>query len=405
MAFKLKWTGYERYEDGSMTFEPGETRYFKSREHIPTELLLDYRFRAESVPYEEAFPNEAGEEEEMGLGPDTYYFETQQYEPNQYIFEPEVFGPYPPGSQNDPIWYLSEEDAVSIWVFDVRVDQERSTKFVALPEDPEEELSEPVKTYFEILPSNFLSSVGARVEEIQYLVRGPDSTTIVYGPEVLDRAALAGSGGEGVVEWNGKDNDGQYVEVSEENENYRSKIPLFYHPTAETRVAVSSEPKLNGRDGNSEMVLRVGVIRINVTDGNIVDIGGLPAACQGSPPVLYRAHFGNDGGLVADQVCQGGFEIVKEGSANELRMELNVEFDAWKQRPSLGQEGMTCEVHWEMADIGEGDLVGEAVCRVESVSTASKGVHKYFIVLVSVVNRFCIFQIKTKNSAILRSFL
>ncbi len=40
----------------SHTFRPGESRYFESREHIPAEFLMDYRFRAESVPDEEAFP-------------------------------------------------------------------------------------------------------------------------------------------------------------------------------------------------------------------------------------------------------------------------------------------------------------------------------------------------------------
>ena len=302
-----------------------------------------------------------GEETIMVLGPDTEYFPTEMYDPDLFIFRPEVFGPYPPGSDNDPIWYLSEEDTVRTWVFNVRVDRERSTRYVALPEDPEEELSEPVKTYFEILPSNFLSSVGANVEEIQYLVRGPDSTTIEYGPIVLDRGALAASGGEGVVEWNGRDNNGQYVEASEENENYRSKIPLFYHPTEETRDAVSSELKMNGRDGNSEKALRFEVIRMNVTDGNIVQIGGQQASCQNDPPILFEGHFDNQGELVIDRLCPGGFEIKKEGPDKVLRIELEFEIDAWKQRPSFGEAGMSCEVHWEIEDIGEGDIIGEVV--------------------------------------------
>jgi hypothetical protein len=58
MAFKVTWRGHERSEGGTYTFEPGESKYFKSREHVPAELMLDHRFHAEAVPYEEAFPPE-----------------------------------------------------------------------------------------------------------------------------------------------------------------------------------------------------------------------------------------------------------------------------------------------------------------------------------------------------------
>ena len=58
MAFKVTWHGTEVYDIGTLTFQPGESRYFKSREHVPTELLMDHRFRAEAVPHEEAFPPE-----------------------------------------------------------------------------------------------------------------------------------------------------------------------------------------------------------------------------------------------------------------------------------------------------------------------------------------------------------
>jgi len=65
MAFKVTWNGYESFVGSGLSFEPGETRYFKSREHIPTELLMDHRFSAEAVPYEEAFPPEV-------VDPDAY---------------------------------------------------------------------------------------------------------------------------------------------------------------------------------------------------------------------------------------------------------------------------------------------------------------------------------------------
>ena len=62
MAFKVTWNGFEPYEDGRTRFEPSESRYYRSREHIPTDLLMDYRFVAEAVPNEEAFPHEVVEE-------------------------------------------------------------------------------------------------------------------------------------------------------------------------------------------------------------------------------------------------------------------------------------------------------------------------------------------------------
>lgn len=58
MAFKVTWRGHETYHGGDFTYEPGESRYYKSREHIPTEILMDHRFYPEPVPQEEAFPPE-----------------------------------------------------------------------------------------------------------------------------------------------------------------------------------------------------------------------------------------------------------------------------------------------------------------------------------------------------------
>ena len=64
MAFKVTWRGHESYHGTHFTFQPGETRYFKSREHIPTELLMDHRFFAEAVSEEEAFPPEVVEDDD-----------------------------------------------------------------------------------------------------------------------------------------------------------------------------------------------------------------------------------------------------------------------------------------------------------------------------------------------------
>jgi hypothetical protein len=58
MAFKVTWNGHEPYDGYTMTFQPGESRYFKSREHIPHEILMDYRFHAVAVSEDEAFPPE-----------------------------------------------------------------------------------------------------------------------------------------------------------------------------------------------------------------------------------------------------------------------------------------------------------------------------------------------------------
>ena len=63
MAFKVTWHGHETYDSGTLTFDHGQSRYFRCREDIPTELLLDHRFRAEAVSEEEAFPPEVVEDD------------------------------------------------------------------------------------------------------------------------------------------------------------------------------------------------------------------------------------------------------------------------------------------------------------------------------------------------------
>ncbi len=56
--FKLTWHGKEPYENGDMTFQPGESKLFESREDIPAELLLNPVFSVEEVPAEEVPPAE-----------------------------------------------------------------------------------------------------------------------------------------------------------------------------------------------------------------------------------------------------------------------------------------------------------------------------------------------------------
>jgi hypothetical protein len=82
MAFKVTWNGHERYDSGTFAFEPGEVRYFKSREHVPVELLMDHRFHAEAVSEEEAFPPEVIEDpDERARGTVPRFEEVPQPEP------------------------------------------------------------------------------------------------------------------------------------------------------------------------------------------------------------------------------------------------------------------------------------------------------------------------------------
>ena len=67
MAYRVTWHGHEPYEGTTYSFRPGETRYFASREHVPHELLMDHRFRGESVPAEEALEHEAAREVELAV--------------------------------------------------------------------------------------------------------------------------------------------------------------------------------------------------------------------------------------------------------------------------------------------------------------------------------------------------
>ncbi len=46
---KLTWRGKETYENGELTFQPGESRSFESKEDIPAELLMNYVFSVSEV--------------------------------------------------------------------------------------------------------------------------------------------------------------------------------------------------------------------------------------------------------------------------------------------------------------------------------------------------------------------
>ena len=46
---RLTWRGKEIYENGELTFQPGESRRFKSKEDIPAELLMNHAFSVSEV--------------------------------------------------------------------------------------------------------------------------------------------------------------------------------------------------------------------------------------------------------------------------------------------------------------------------------------------------------------------
>jgi hypothetical protein len=46
---RLTWRGKEIYENGELTFQPGESRHFKSKEDIPAELLMNHAFSVSEV--------------------------------------------------------------------------------------------------------------------------------------------------------------------------------------------------------------------------------------------------------------------------------------------------------------------------------------------------------------------
>ena len=46
---RLTWRGEETYENGSVTFQPGESRLYDSREDVPAELLMNHAFSVSEV--------------------------------------------------------------------------------------------------------------------------------------------------------------------------------------------------------------------------------------------------------------------------------------------------------------------------------------------------------------------
>ncbi len=51
---KLTWRGKEPYENGELTFQPGESRLFESKEDIPAELLMNHAFSVSEVDVDAA---------------------------------------------------------------------------------------------------------------------------------------------------------------------------------------------------------------------------------------------------------------------------------------------------------------------------------------------------------------
>ena len=46
---RLTWRGKEIYENGELTFQPGESRLFESKDDIPAELLMNHAFSVSDV--------------------------------------------------------------------------------------------------------------------------------------------------------------------------------------------------------------------------------------------------------------------------------------------------------------------------------------------------------------------
>ena len=46
---RLTWRGKEAYENGDLTFEPGESRLYESKDDIPAELLMNHAFSVSEV--------------------------------------------------------------------------------------------------------------------------------------------------------------------------------------------------------------------------------------------------------------------------------------------------------------------------------------------------------------------
>jgi hypothetical protein len=46
---RLTWRGKETYENGDLTFQPGESRLYESKDDIPAELLMNHAFSVSEV--------------------------------------------------------------------------------------------------------------------------------------------------------------------------------------------------------------------------------------------------------------------------------------------------------------------------------------------------------------------
>jgi hypothetical protein len=121
------------------------------------------------------------------LGPDTCWFYSEDYDPNIYTLKAEIFGPYPPGSQNDPIWYFGG-DSLRFWTVKVEVDENLSDRILDVPVAEGDSAEVPVRTVFRVLPDSASMGVSflrspmgqdtTKVEFYHYVTRGTDETGV-----------------------------------------------------------------------------------------------------------------------------------------------------------------------------------------------------------------------------------
>ncbi|MBN1425819.1 hypothetical protein JXA88_14810 [Candidatus Fermentibacteria bacterium] len=202
------------------------------------------------------------------VGPDTYWFETQQYDPDFYTFRPEVYGPYPPGSSNDPLWYLSN-DSLSIWVVKVEVDEEQSDRILDVPVDEDDEAQTPVKTVFRVLPdegSSEVSFVGspaaAGVTYWHSVSYGPESgdEVVVKSEEEFTLGDLPFSDNRYTLEWEQKDDDENWLDPA--HNPYTSRVTMKWE-RGETRQPVEA------RGSVEELAAGIGLV-VYLPNGNAV---------------------------------------------------------------------------------------------------------------------------------------
>jgi hypothetical protein len=79
------------------------------------------------------------------------WFYSDDYDPNIYTLKAEIFGPYPPRSGNEPIWYFGG-DSLRFWTVKVEVDTTKSSMLFEVPLEGEESIEDTAQTVFMIRP-------------------------------------------------------------------------------------------------------------------------------------------------------------------------------------------------------------------------------------------------------------